>query len=99
MALINQYYHPPNLDDVFQDAIKILDLNEVFTRRRARFNKRTSSACWDTPMLKPSGMPILHWTWISGYNGSETFVVSQTSSADVRAVELQIICIPSAWQL
>ena len=51
-ALINQYYRPPNLDDIF-DLIVSPDLREMFTKHRPW--KRTSSANWTSPVLKPSG--------------------------------------------
>ncbi|KAK6170707.1 hypothetical protein SNE40_019029 [Patella caerulea] len=51
-ALINQEYHPPRLDVIFP-VLPDLDLNDVFIKRKPRFNKRTSSAVWDSPMLKP----------------------------------------------
>ena len=55
--LIHQYYQPPDLDDIF-DIVDPPNLNEMFTRKRPRFNKRTSSAVWDSPILKPSvGLP------------------------------------------
>jgi inner centromere protein len=50
--LIKQHYHPPNLDDLF-DVIEAPDLNVLFEKKKARFNKRTSSAHWDSPILKP----------------------------------------------
>ena len=53
-ALINQYYKPPNLDDLF-DVIEPPNLQKIFVKQRTRFTKRTSSAVWDSPILKPSG--------------------------------------------
>ncbi|XP_045196321.2 inner centromere protein A-like isoform X2 [Mercenaria mercenaria] len=50
--LIKQHYHPPNLDELF-DVIEAPDLNVLFEKKKARFNKRTSSAHWDSPILKP----------------------------------------------
>lgn len=50
--LIKQHYHPPNLDEIF-DVIEAPDLNVLFEKKKARFNKRTSSAHWDSPILKP----------------------------------------------
>ncbi|KAK3580506.1 hypothetical protein CHS0354_001104 [Potamilus streckersoni] len=51
-ALINQHYHPPNLERMFSH-IDPPDLNLLFEKKRARFNKRTSSAHWDSPILLP----------------------------------------------
>ena len=51
-ALINQLYYPPDLEQMF-DAIVPPDLNELFSKKKARFNKRTSSAHWDSPILPP----------------------------------------------
>lgn len=57
-SLINQHFHPPDLDQLF-DTILPPDLNELFVKKKARFNKRTSSAHWDSPILKPGAM--LHY--------------------------------------
>ncbi|KAL3881248.1 hypothetical protein ACJMK2_027704 [Sinanodonta woodiana] len=51
-ALINQHYHPPNLEKMFP-SIEPPDLNVFFEKKRPRFNKRTSSAHWDSPILPP----------------------------------------------
>ncbi|KAK3600252.1 hypothetical protein CHS0354_023669 [Potamilus streckersoni] len=51
-ALINQHYHPPNLEKMFP-YIEPPDLNVFFEKKRPRFNKRTSSAHWDSPVLPP----------------------------------------------
>ncbi|XP_013400395.1 inner centromere protein A [Lingula anatina] len=51
-ALINQHYHPPNMEDMFP-VIEPPDLNAMFAKKKQRFNKRTSSAIWDSPLLKP----------------------------------------------
>lgn len=58
VALVSQHYHPPDLDEIFRDCFADLDLNVMFKQRRPRFNKRTSSAIWDSPMMKPSGKPL-----------------------------------------
>ncbi|ESO87244.1 hypothetical protein LOTGIDRAFT_229356 [Lottia gigantea] len=58
-ALINQEYHPPKLDEIFS-VVPDLDLNDVFVKRKPRFNKRTSSAVWDSPMLKPCQAAQFH---------------------------------------
>ena len=53
-SLIKQYYHPPpNNMELFGTFQPTIDLNAVFQKKRARFNKRTSSAHWDTPIMKP----------------------------------------------
>ena len=39
-----------NADEIFPDVISPPDLNKIFSRKRSRFNKRTSSACWDSPI-------------------------------------------------
>ncbi|KAJ8315114.1 hypothetical protein KUTeg_007264 [Tegillarca granosa] len=57
-SLINQHFNPPDLDQLF-DRILPPDLNELFVKKKARFNKRTSSAHWDSPILKPGAM--LHY--------------------------------------
>ncbi|XP_056016768.1 inner centromere protein-like [Ostrea edulis] len=51
-ALIQQHYHPPDLNTLFTE-IEPPDLNELFVKKKARFNKRTSSAIWNSPILKP----------------------------------------------
>lgn len=51
-ALINQEHHPPDLDAIFT-YIEPPDLNEMFKVKRPRFNKRTSSAVWHSPLHKP----------------------------------------------
>ena len=58
-ALINQHYHPPDLERMFDEIIPP-DLNELFIKKKARFNKRTSSAHWDSPILRP-GSVVLNW--------------------------------------
>jgi len=61
-SLIKQYYHPPpNNMELFGTFQPTIDLNAVFQKKRARFNKRTSSAHWDTPILKP-GLLGRPWT-------------------------------------
>ena len=61
VSLINQFYHPPDLDELFEGLIEPCNLNDMFKVRKARFNRRTSSAHWTSPMLKPSGKPLLNW--------------------------------------
>ncbi|OWF52959.1 inner centromere protein A-like [Mizuhopecten yessoensis] len=51
-SLINQHYHPPQLEELF-GPIDPPDLNQFFNKKKARFNKRTSSAHWDSPIMKP----------------------------------------------
>jgi len=50
--LVKQHYNPPDLNLMFT-TIEPPDLNVIFEKKKARFNKRTSSAHWDTPILKP----------------------------------------------
>ncbi|XP_070553827.1 inner centromere protein A-like isoform X2 [Ptychodera flava] len=50
-TLLNQEFRPPNLDELF-DAVDPPDLALMFKKKRSRFFKRTSSAVWDSPMLK-----------------------------------------------
>ncbi|KAL4233735.1 hypothetical protein ACF0H5_008415 [Mactra antiquata] len=50
--LLKQHLNPPDLNAVF-GIIEPPDLNAMFAKKKARFNKRTSSAHWDTPILKP----------------------------------------------
>jgi inner centromere protein len=58
LSLINQAYNPPDLDEIFPIS-ETPDLNKIFKRRKARFNKRTSSAVWNSPPFKPSGKPLI----------------------------------------
>jgi inner centromere protein len=44
----SQAFKPPDVDAIFIVAEATPDLNEIFTKKRQRFNKRTSSAVWDT---------------------------------------------------
>lgn len=48
--LIAQFTHPPDVDKIF-GPVYALDLNEVFKKKKPRFNKRTSSAAWDEPLM------------------------------------------------
>lgn len=57
IQIINQHYHPPDLDAIF-DEIEPLDLSKLFSKYKPRFHKRTSSQFWTTPMYKPSGAPM-----------------------------------------
>ncbi|XP_035662565.1 inner centromere protein A-like isoform X2 [Branchiostoma floridae] len=50
--LINQCYYPPDLSKIFGDIIDTPDLTQVFGVKKSRFNKRTSSAVWNSPLLK-----------------------------------------------
>jgi inner centromere protein len=52
VALINQHCHPPDFEKLF-GRIDPPDLNEVFAKKKPRFNKRTSSAVWDVSVLLP----------------------------------------------
>ncbi|CAO2584642.1 Inner centromere protein [Lemmus lemmus] len=50
-AIIHQYYHPPNLPELF-GIILPLDLEDIFKKSKPRYHKRTSSAAWNSPPLK-----------------------------------------------
>ncbi|XP_033629228.1 inner centromere protein-like [Asterias rubens] len=51
-ALIKQCYNPPpNLETMF-GPFDPPDLTLIFSKKRARYIKRTSSAVWDSPLLK-----------------------------------------------
>lgn len=58
ISLLKQFYNPPNLDEIFL-PIELPDLNELFVKKKSRFNRRTSSAVWDSPMLK-SHIPVFN---------------------------------------
>ncbi|XP_059831609.1 inner centromere protein-like isoform X1 [Hypanus sabinus] len=47
-ALLEQYYHPLNLDELFS-VIKPPNLEAIFGKRKPRYLKRTSSAVWHSP--------------------------------------------------
>ncbi|XP_057362985.1 inner centromere protein isoform X3 [Manis pentadactyla] len=55
-AIIHQYYHPPNLLELF-GAILPLDLEDIFKKSKPRYHKRTSSAVWNSPPLQGSRVP------------------------------------------
>ncbi|XP_040603826.1 inner centromere protein isoform X1 [Mesocricetus auratus] len=55
-AIIHQYYHPPNLAELF-GTILPLDLEDIFKKSKPRYHKRTSSAAWNSPPLKASRVP------------------------------------------
>ncbi|XP_038072477.1 inner centromere protein A-like isoform X2 [Patiria miniata] len=51
-GLIKQYYHPPpNLETLFGPLLPP-DLTIIFAKKKPRYMKRTSSAVWDSPLLK-----------------------------------------------
>nr|4AF3_D Chain D, INNER CENTROMERE PROTEIN [Homo sapiens] len=50
-AIIHQYYHPPNLLELF-GTILPLDLEDIFKKSKPRYHKRTSSAVWNSPPLQ-----------------------------------------------
>ncbi|XP_036273141.1 inner centromere protein isoform X2 [Pipistrellus kuhlii] len=58
-AILHQYYHPPNLLELF-GTISQLDLEDIFKKSKPRYHKRTSSAVWNSPPLQgpraPSGL-------------------------------------------
>lgn len=59
--LIAQFTHPPDVENIF-GPVYALDLNDVFKKKKPRFNKRTSSAVWDEPLMpKPSSLKF----WIT----------------------------------
>lgn len=55
-AIIHQYYHPPNLLELF-GTILPLDLEDIFKKSKPRYHKRTSSAVWNSPPLQGSRVP------------------------------------------
>ncbi|KAM5247265.1 inner centromere protein [Ctenodactylus gundi] len=50
-AIVHQYYHPPNLPELF-GTILPLDLEDIFKKSKPRYHKRTSSAVWNSPPLQ-----------------------------------------------
>ncbi|XP_047548391.1 inner centromere protein isoform X1 [Lutra lutra] len=55
-AIIHQYYHPPNLLELF-GTILPLDLEDIFKKSKPRYHKRTSSAVWNSPPLLGARVP------------------------------------------
>ncbi|KAM9080366.1 inner centromere protein isoform 3-T3 [Megaptera novaeangliae] len=55
-AIIQQYYHPPNLLELF-GTILPLDLEDIFKKSKPRYHKRTSSAVWNSPPLQGPRVP------------------------------------------
>nr|XP_045011449.1 inner centromere protein isoform X2 [Jaculus jaculus] len=55
-AIVHQYYHPPNLPELF-GSILPLDLEDIFKKSKPRYHKRTSSAVWNSPPLKGTRVP------------------------------------------
>uniref|UniRef100_A0A8D0ZW26 Inner centromere protein n=1 Tax=Sus scrofa TaxID=9823 RepID=A0A8D0ZW26_PIG len=55
-AIIHQYYHPPNLLELF-GTILPLDLEDIFKKSKPRYHKRTSSAVWNSPPLQGARLP------------------------------------------
>ncbi|ELV10267.1 Inner centromere protein [Tupaia chinensis] len=55
-AIIHQYYHPPNLLELF-GTILPLDLEDIFKKSKPRYHKRTSSAVWNSPPLHGPRVP------------------------------------------
>ena len=45
--LMQQAYHPPDVDHIFVLMEASPDLTEIFSEPKRRFYKRTSSAVWD----------------------------------------------------
>ncbi|RDD41178.1 Inner centromere protein [Trichoplax sp. H2] len=40
-----------NPDEIFPNVVSPPDLGKIFNRKRSRYNKRTSSAYWDSPII------------------------------------------------
>ncbi|XP_048216375.1 inner centromere protein isoform X2 [Perognathus longimembris pacificus] len=55
-AIVHQYYHPPNLAELF-GTILPLDLEDIFKKNKPRYHKRTSSAVWNSPPLQGPRAP------------------------------------------
>ncbi|XP_016055948.1 PREDICTED: inner centromere protein [Miniopterus natalensis] len=55
-AIIHQYYHPPNLLELFGTILQ-LDLEDIFKKSKPRYHKRTSSAVWNSPPLQGARVP------------------------------------------
>ncbi|XP_066107813.1 inner centromere protein isoform X2 [Saccopteryx bilineata] len=55
-AIIHQYYHPPNLLELFGTILQ-LDLEDIFKKSKPRYHKRTSSAVWNSPPLQGRRVP------------------------------------------
>lgn len=55
-AIVHQYYHPPNLLELF-GTILPLDLEDIFKKSKPRYHKRTSSAVWNSPPLQGPRAP------------------------------------------
>ncbi|XP_015983396.2 inner centromere protein isoform X1 [Rousettus aegyptiacus] len=55
-AIIHQYYHPPNLLELFGTILQ-LDLEDIFKKSKPRYHKRTSSAVWNSPPLQGPRVP------------------------------------------
>ncbi|XP_042532348.1 inner centromere protein isoform X2 [Dipodomys spectabilis] len=55
-AIVHQYYHPPNLAELF-GTILPLDLEDIFKKSKPRYHKRTSSAVWNSPPLQGPRVP------------------------------------------
>ncbi|ELK23439.1 Inner centromere protein [Myotis davidii] len=55
-AILHQYYHPPNLLELF-GTIRQLDLEDIFKKSKPRYHKRTSSAVWNSPPLPGPRVP------------------------------------------
>ena len=56
VQLISQYYTPPDLDSIF-GVVEMPNLCEMFSKKKPKFYKRTSSAVWNSPLYLPSGKP------------------------------------------
>lgn len=52
-ALRKQILQPPIDPDAYFGPVRTPMLDKIFARNRTRYNKRTSSAVWTSPMSNP----------------------------------------------
>ncbi|XP_060119160.1 inner centromere protein-like [Heteronotia binoei] len=60
-AIVHQYYNPPDTDAFF-GIIKSPKLEEIFYKSKPRYQKRTSSAVWNSPPF-PNGKSMAGQSW------------------------------------
>ncbi|XP_048341468.1 inner centromere protein isoform X2 [Sphaerodactylus townsendi] len=60
-AIIHQYYNPPDIDAFF-GIIRSPKLEEIFCKSKPRYQKRTSSAVWNSPPF-PYGKSMTGQSW------------------------------------
>ncbi|KAL8170072.1 UNVERIFIED_CONTAM: hypothetical protein K2H54_062773 [Gekko kuhli] len=60
-AIIHQYFNPPDTDAFF-GVIKSPKLEEIFYKSKPRYQKRTSSAVWNSPPF-PNGKSMAGQAW------------------------------------